>query len=359
MGETKTVEFVSNSEESKRAAHAGCKYLVSIYDRATGQVTVLPVAKSPYILSRTVKALKTIPSAPAPSALEYKEARTTLGQTFGTKKAKAAIRAEERSHIDVSAMEGVMDFVMEGIEKGSGGLLTQEGAKETADTNRLIPSYSASATEPKNIYPLHGIIPESEWKTLSVSAFEQAESERDRIALLPFQSSEWINSHLRRLMAESGKVKRKNLKLLIYISAMFMFHKIALSKRIEKHRLDAKMTGISELVIDGLLSRFSEVARGSNEHQMTTKTETTLLTHLFALCLRVDNYATDTTIIAHDLSMKVPSVNQLFKSLGCKMAALDAQQLSRLGLPQSAATNKRAVLSAPVEFPKARVGKKR
>lgn len=98
---------------------------MSIYDRSTGQLTVLPVAKTPHILSRTVKALKSIPPAPAPSALEYKEARTALGETFGTKKAKAAIRAEERSHIDVSAMEGVMDFVTEGIDKGSGGLMTQ------------------------------------------------------------------------------------------------------------------------------------------------------------------------------------------------------------------------------------------
>lgn len=40
----------------------------------------------------------------------------------------------------------------------------------------------------------------------------------------------------------------------------------------------------------------------SFRHQMTTKTETTLLTHLLALCLKVDNYATDTTVIAQDLS---------------------------------------------------------
>lgn len=119
------VRRVLNLAEIPRLNATLYRYLVSIYDRTTGQVTVLPVAKSPHVLSRTVKALKSIPPAPAPSALAYKEARTTLGETFGTKKAKAAIRAEERNHIDVSAMEGVMDFVTEGIEKGSGGLMTQ------------------------------------------------------------------------------------------------------------------------------------------------------------------------------------------------------------------------------------------
>lgn len=38
--------------------------------------------------------------------------------------------------------------------------------------------------------------------------------------------------------------------------------------------------------------------------KMTPQTETMLLTHMFALCLRVDDYATDTESIAHDLGMK-------------------------------------------------------
>jgi len=74
---------------------------------------------------RTVKALKSIPPAPAPTALQFREARNTLGETFGTKKAKANIRARERNRVDVSAMEGVMDFVMDGIDKGAVGLPTQ------------------------------------------------------------------------------------------------------------------------------------------------------------------------------------------------------------------------------------------
>lgn len=39
--------------------------------------------------------------------------------------------------------------------------------------------------------------------------------------------------------------------------------------------------------------------------QITPQMETMLLTHMFALCLRLDDYATDTTLIAKDLSMPV------------------------------------------------------
>jgi hypothetical protein len=37
--------------------------------------------------------------------------------------------------------------------------------------------------------------------------------------------------------------------------------------------------------------------------QMTTDNETRFLTHLFSLCLKVDDYATDTALIAGDLKM--------------------------------------------------------
>jgi DNA-directed RNA polymerase I subunit RPA49 len=191
-----------------------------VYNRRTSALNILPWEKSPYILTRTVKALKSIPPAPAPSALQFREAKNALGEIFGTKKAKANIRAMERNRIDVGAMEGVMDFVMDGIDKGAIGLPTEgtfakpspnllisdldthpsfiliDVAKEAADSNRLVPPFDTSATEPADVYPLHGIIPEVEWKALSISAFEQASSDKERQSILFYKWSKWINSHI-------------------------------------------------------------------------------------------------------------------------------------------------------------------
>lgn len=108
---------------------------------------------------------------------------------------------------------------------------------------------------------------------------------------------------------------------------------------------------------------------------VTQELETSLLTHMFALCLRVDEWATDTTVLATDLSMPVTKVNQLFKSLGefvdkfpvfcrsntshtllgCKIEKLTKKELDRRRLPESEANTKRAHLTVPLEFPKARV----
>ncbi|KAJ3515004.1 hypothetical protein NLJ89_g2033 [Agrocybe chaxingu] len=295
VGETPAVEFVSNEIESRKVAAAGCRYLLAVRNKKTNTISILPSAKTPHILTHTVKALKSLPSSAAPSKVQYLEAKTALGETFGTKKQKANIRAQERNRIDVSAMEGVMSYVMDGIEKGAGNLLT----------TGLFLNYSLLVMEltSSDVYPLHNIIPEAEWKALSVSAFDVAETDKDKIALLAYRA-------------------------------------------------------VPSIVVDSLLSRFAETARASSSYQATSTTKTNLLTHIFALCLKVDNYATNTKVVAHDLSMPITEVNQLFKSLGCKIMKLGERERGRLGLAGSSAEDKHAVLNAPVEFPKPRLKRK-
>ncbi|KJA17181.1 hypothetical protein HYPSUDRAFT_146886 [Hypholoma sublateritium FD-334 SS-4] len=358
VGETPSIELVSNYEITKNVAEAGCRYIIAVRNTRTGTISMLPTAKIPHIMNHTVKALKSIPSAPAPSKLQYLEAKTTLGETFGTKKQKANIRAQERNRIDVSAMEGVMDYVMDSIDKGAEGLMTEEQAKVATDKNRLIPPFSLTATDPAEVYPLHSIIPESEWKALVISPFDAAETDREKIALLPFRKSNWVNNHLLSVGESTGKSKKKNLKIILYISAMLAFRQACFGKTIEKEKLYERLSAVPSIVADGLLSRFTETARGSTSYQSTSATKTSILTHIFALCLKLDEYATNTTVIAHDLSMSVTEINQIFKSLGCKIVKLSERERSRLGQSDASADEKRAVLSAPVEFPKPRLRKK-
>ncbi|KAF7373579.1 Rpa49 subunit specific to nuclear RNA polymerase I [Mycena sanguinolenta] len=359
-GETDAVEFESNEEETRHVAGAGCRYVIAVHNKRTSELTVLPTPMSPYILTHTVKALKSIEPAPAPSALEYLKAKTALGETFGTKKAKAAIRARERNRVDIGAMEGVMDFVMAGIDNASGGLMTTEEAKDVADANRQVPPFSLEATEPENIYPLHGIIPEPEWKALPVSVFYEAGSMRERNQVLAFRGSEWINARIEATMTKNAggdKDRKHQLRILFYIAAMMAFRNTT-SRKFKKEDLATKLRNVPEAVVDSLLARFTETPRGSTQPRTTPQLELRLLAHILALCLRVDNYAADHALIARDLSLGVDKVTQVFKSLGCKMITLSERERTRLGLPDSVADEKRAVLTAPVQFPKQRLKKK-
>ena len=51
--------------------------------------------------------------------------RNKLGETFGTKKAKAAIRAAERNRLDVDAMSGVAEHLQERVMENTASLPTR------------------------------------------------------------------------------------------------------------------------------------------------------------------------------------------------------------------------------------------
>jgi len=104
-------------------------------------------------------------------------------------------------------------------------LASLDEAKEAADSNRLIPPFDASATDPADVYPLHSIIPEKEWKALSTSPFEQAGSDNDRKALLFFRWSGWLNSHVtgkREAQGKTSKARKETLCVAVSILPPFL-----------------------------------------------------------------------------------------------------------------------------------------
>jgi len=302
-------------------------------------------------LARQVKTLKNLRPVEVTTD-ERAQLRNKLGETFGTKKAKAAIRAQERNRVDVDAMKRVAGHLQETIMDNTSSLPTLEEAKASADSSRLIPPHNADAQRPDDVYSLSDIIPDAEFNALSISAYKSAQSNQDRIALLPYARSDWINQHMN-LLFSGPKLRKTDMKILLYISAMFAF-KMASRSVNDKETLQKRLNSVPSIVVDGLLTRFTESTRDTNSIQMTTQTETMLLTYMLALCLRVDDYATDVELIARDLSMSPTRVTTLFKSLGCKVEKLDQKELKRLGLPDSAGASKRAILKVPVQFPQAR-----
>ncbi|EPS98872.1 hypothetical protein FOMPIDRAFT_1148132 [Fomitopsis schrenkii] len=346
-GETETVEF-STSGESQQAS-VGCSYLVAVHNKRTN-TTVFRSAPL-HVMNQQVKALKNL--APIEVTNEERiQQRNKLGEAFGTKKAKAAIRAQERNRVDIDALKGVTSHLQETIQENTSTLPTLEEAKEAADSNRLIPPHKADAGRPDDVYALHDIIPETEFNAVSVALFKNATNIQERKALLAWRHSHWVNQHLH-LIFQAPKLRKTDLKIVVYVSAMMAFRNAARSVN-DKETLQKKLAGVPQTIIDGLLSRFTESERDTSKLKVTSQTETMLMTYMLALCLRVDDFATDTELIAHDLGMPAPKVTPLFKALGCQIRKLEHKDLKRLGLPDSAAASKRAILETPVKFPQPR-----
>lgn len=205
--------------------------------------------------------------------------RNRLGETFGTKKAQSAIRAAERNRVDVDAMRGVAMHLQDRIQENTESLPTQgafaapshssiltpvtEEAKATADSSRLIPPYDESAIRPDDVYKLHDIIPEAEFNALSITSLKSAGSERERQAMLPYGRSNWVNQHLS-LVYSTPKPNKTTIKILVYISTLFAFKN---ASRIidDKQKLQERLKHVPSIVIDGLLSRFTQTSKDKNE----------------------------------------------------------------------------------------------
>jgi DNA-directed RNA polymerase I subunit RPA49 len=140
-GETDTVEFSGSSNEAGDGVGSRFRFLSSslwndaltfllllnryflaLHRPGSSKLILHPTPL--YLVSRQVKALKHFkPTEPGTS--ERLQARNVLGEAFGTKKAKAAIRAQERNKVDVSVMEAVADVLQDRIEEGTENLPTQ------------------------------------------------------------------------------------------------------------------------------------------------------------------------------------------------------------------------------------------
>ena len=275
-----------------------------MHDKRTGKTIFRPAPL--HLLTRQVKRLKDIQPTPVTVAQRI-EARNALGATFGTKKAQAAIRARERNKIDIDAMKAVTGNLQSTIEGNTTNLPTQgkfhthspesqspnlllEQAKAVADNSRLIPPFNADAERPDDVYPIANIITDAEWNSISISAMLKAETDRDRTALLPYNRSAWIKQKVREAFG-GRKPNKTNLylprsfasyapginllyshrKLLFAISAIFTFYN-ARRNVSDKAKLQERLSRIPATLVDGLLSRFTDSARGSTKYVVSLVT---------------------------------------------------------------------------------------
>ena len=96
-------------------------YMIGIHDKRT-KTTVLRPAPL-HVLVRQVKKLKNLEPIQV-SSEERMEQRNNLGEAFGTKKAKAAIRARERNRVDIDAMKDVAAHLQDTIMHNTDSLPT-------------------------------------------------------------------------------------------------------------------------------------------------------------------------------------------------------------------------------------------
>ncbi|KZO97495.1 Rpa49 subunit specific to nuclear RNA polymerase I [Calocera viscosa TUFC12733] len=351
-GTNDDVHFISvNRDAAAASAGAFSEYVVAIHDRSNDSITIR--AAPLYIMSREVKGLKELRSTEG-SATRRIQARNMLGQTFGSKRSRAAIQAAERNRVDVSAMNEIAHHLQEDININTRTLPDMDETNY-GDNSRPGPPPNLDAEEPAQVYSISTIVPEPELKACPTRELLAAITEEDRARILPYSRSGWINQHLT-FIAQHSKVDKLRLRLLFHISCMLCFRQANMSRG-DPGKLKERMSRVPPVVQEGLWARYSEASRLSQPNRVTSEMDVKLLAHLFVLTLVVDDFAADIGAIASDLHLPAARVVKIFHAIGCKMETPNLTDRNRLGLPKDAPLDRRAFLRIPLNFPKPRRGR--
>ncbi|EJT97158.1 RNA polymerase I associated factor A49-like protein [Dacryopinax primogenitus] len=351
FGRSTEIDFLSVNQDAA-AINSGSfsEYMVAVYDQPANKLVIQPAPL--YIMSREVKQKQV--STIDRSIGRRVQARNALGQTFGSKRSKAAIQAAERNRVDVAAMKGIAHHLQEDIRMNTRAL-PNISEQEAIYHNRPGPSPNMEANDPAGVYSINSVVPDSELKACPTRELVAAQSNDERTNILPYNRSTWINQRLI-LAGQESKISKLHLRLLFHISCMLCFRQATMNGG-DMDKMNGRMSRIPSLVQEGLRARYSEPSRLSKTSRVTSEMDVKLLAHMFVLCLIVDNFAADVGTLASDLHLPPARVMKIFRAIGCKVEIPNVDDRTRLGLPKEAHLARRAFLRVPLDFPKPRRGR--
>lgn len=348
-GETDKIEY-----EGRLNAEDESNYYVAVYDKTTNSIDLYPSALVP--ISNVVKSKKNV-QGPAIKQQNVRNVvqRTTLGEAFGTKKAKKALQSLEKNRIDADKLASMETSIIDSVKTTTENLPSLETIKDQQSTERPIPPYNSDATDVKEVYPLEGLIPKREYDSLRLAPILNERDPKMRLEMFPYKNSFFVSTRLEQLGQQHGDHTQK-IHLLYYMSILLgLFENRRVSTKMD---LAKKLGNLPEVIVSGLLDRFTVAKAGAvgktkeRNFAIDPLSETRLLSYILVLALQIDNYIVEVPPLARELSIKPAKLVELFRSVGCSIKPPTKVQAEVLGLSQyMLSTYKLAVLSAPLKLP--------
>jgi A49-like RNA polymerase I associated factor len=132
--------------------------------------------------------------------------------------------------------------------------------EKEAESQRPVPPHNPDAKTADQAYDLNDIVPEVEMRAVPVGSFMDNDK---RISLLPFKQSVFVNERVKAL--PSGRLKGKDKQRLRMLVAL-AYHMAFRSRKFDMVRaaVQERLNGAPDVIVDGLLDRFTERSRDGN-----------------------------------------------------------------------------------------------
>ena len=287
--------------------------------------------------------------------------REDLGREFGTKKAKKAIADKtvnalvgKDSTANTGKKDDVQSAILDSMASATAATSQQrDEAAEAAFASKPIPRPNLAAETVEDVYSLNTLIPSQDMKLLTVKDWQEKTSTQTAFPL----KHRYIAKRVQEIGAREDILR---LKALSYLNLLLDFHEALQGgkdrKKVpKKETLAQKCSSYPQQLIDSVRLWFSDQGNALPKWHLQN-----FYTHICAISLYVDGWVTHMTDLKEDLKLEQKEMNQYFKELGCKVGPPTEAEMQRFKIKKAEASVRRvAKLKLPLDFPKARAGRKK
>jgi DNA-directed RNA polymerase I subunit RPA49 len=239
------------------------RHYVGIYDPEVGEFTITECHK--VTLRSTLRPTQEDldEEARQRDGQTYTSMRMSLGQEFGTKKAKKGIADATVNAINqrkpgetAPPVDAAQQAMLDSLNVKTEGMMTAEERQKEVDNSKPRPEPDMDATSPADVYPLENLVSEDDLGFVQVREWQQATKKGENVQLT-------MRYVARRLQKVATSKDAKNLKLLKYVHIMLTWFVAMESNRgggrklPQRDKLKEKVDAPAA-ILDSLRKKFSD-----------------------------------------------------------------------------------------------------
>ncbi|KAK3331949.1 RNA polymerase I associated factor, A49-like protein [Cercophora scortea] len=311
------------------------KHYIGVLDPRTGELQMIEARKM--VVRGVVRARSANEEAMAERNVRHnmREMKNELGEIFGTKKAKKAIRsvAENAITLKEGGKLGREELaIMDTLKDTTKDMATAEELQATIDGARPVPKGHYDAEDIQDVYIPAEIIGSEVLYAIPVQDWVEKVNSLEEV-LVP---SRFVANRVNRVAGNDDAIQR--LKVMRYLSFVLIFWATTTEGKArgtrsigQRDKLRELMAPAPEVVIENIRRKFSDGGKMRKQHIDL------LMTHCCVFACMIDNFEVNTFDLREDLKLEQKQLNQYFLEIGARMKQSKSggriDHIAKLALP--------------------------